>query len=296
MADMRNFRIPTIVVAICSALVGAVAVLWWQLPRVAESRHVRDEFVPTQDLSLTDATGFPLGALSVESGLVTLHLYTGGTSGVYSQVFANIYSGGRVYVDIEGRGEMTGITVGLNHTDVWDFKRGSIYGAWTDLSEWDRTRNQFLPSRGIHFYDDAALPSEDIHLRNRDGWVFASLGTTATGDPALALADAQGSVRLMWALRRGVQEADWWWDVAVWDKAGIMRMNLELRRGQKPDLVLFADRLGTQYAVDFVGHKLVTCDNAHSSALAWMPSVEFGERRMPIRVSDNRGRKLWGAR
>lgn len=285
-------------VAITSALLGAGGALWWQSWRIDPANRrghpekpVREEFVPAQALSFTDGAGSMLGRLDVSVGLVTVYLYsTGGGSYVSASVYSD---SSRVFVDCVGNGEGTGIIVGLNRTDVSDLKRGYVFGGWTGLSKLDIIRNGFLPSRGPQFDDERLVPSEEVHLRNGEGWIFASLGLAASGDPGIALADARGTVRVAAFERRLLGNAESnWWDVAVFDKAGEMRLSLYLRPDEVPNLVFYLDNLATQYVLDFRSNKLTPRDDAHQSKLAWLPSMEIRPRG-PIQVRDNRGRSLW---
>jgi hypothetical protein len=280
-------------IAIGCVLVGAAGAFWWQSSRNAFKKPVREEFVPAQDLSLTGRAGTPLGRVDVSDGLVTLYLYTdeGG-----SYVSASVYSdSSRVYVNCVGNQEGTGIIVGLNRTDVSDLKRGYVFGEWKDLTAFDRLLISFLPSRGLRFDDSWVVPTEDLHLRNREGWVFGSLGLAANGDPGIALADARGTVRAAWFERGqlGKGELDGW-DLAVWDKAGVMRLSLQLRPEESPNLVSYADKISTQYVLDFASHRLMPRDDAHPSVLTWLPAMKTLSRE-PIQLADNRGHKLWSS-
>jgi hypothetical protein len=283
-------------IAIVSAIAGAGITLWWQSSRASlanlrgrTGEHVREEFVPAQDLSLTDGAGAPVGRVNVSDGDVTLYLYTGRESSVLVRVYSD---SSRVYVACQGNEDETGVIVSWNRTDISDMKKGDVYGGWTDLTKWDRLRNLYLPSRGIRFDHEAAVPTEDVTLRNRQGWVFASLGLASSGDPGIALADSRGTVRATLFERGDFPSA--WWDLAVWDKAGKMRVSLELRPEKAPSLVLFADDLGTQYVPDFGSHRLVRSDESHQSMISWLPDMQNHPRR-PMRLADNRGRKIWEA-
>jgi TPR repeat protein len=111
---------------------------------------------------------------------------------------------------------------------VQDQKRGEFYAQLTP---------SHVPAK--RFDDDTAIPTEDVRLKNRNGWVFASLGLGAgPGSPGIAFADSSGNVRVTWFQR---ESAENWWDIAVWDTAGEMRLSLQLRPGQSPNLVVYPD-------------------------------------------------------
>jgi hypothetical protein len=281
-------------VAVVSAMTGAAAVLWWQSAHTsvnvgAPGKSVHEEFVPEQDLSLNDHAGSPIGRVSVSDGLVTLYLYTGSDSWVSTSVYSD---SSEVFIRCAGNNQATSITVRANGTDISDSKRGFIFGEWTDLTLWNRIRYAHMTSRGKRFDDSPNVPTEDLRLRNRQGWVFASLGLSSSGDPGIALADSHGSVRLTFFQRQLGQRN--WWDLAVWDIAGDMRVSVELHPGRVPDVVHFADDVGAQYVSDFQAHRLVRKDDAHSSALSWLPPVQAATQ-LPIQLSDVRGHKLWSA-
>jgi hypothetical protein len=240
---------------------------------------------------LTDQTGAPLGHIAVSDGLVTLWLYTGGSSAIWASVYSD---SSRVFVNCGGKGDM-GITVGENRTDISDVKRGYVFGEWKDLTTVDNLRNLLLPSRGRRF--DEYVPTEDLHLRNREGWVFASLGLSESGDAGIAIADKRGTVRLTCFERKALRDPSSepeWWDLAVLDKSGRMRLSLQLRPAQVPDLVLYPNEIGEEYVLDFGSQKLKHRDDNHSSDLSWLPPIQTGPRGQ-IQFVDNRGRKLWGA-
>jgi hypothetical protein len=284
----------TLAVAIASGVVGATAVLWWQSAHSSaidrsRGKSVHEAFVPEQDLSLSDHAGRPIGRISVSDGLVALYLYTASDSWLSASVYSD---SSRVFVQCAANHESTAITVNANGADVSDLKRGFVFVQWSDLTLWNRLRYALMSSRGKRFDDSLNLPTEDLRLRNRQGWIFASLGLSASGDPGIALADSNGSVRLTFFQRQLGQQN--WWDLAVWDIAGDMRLSIELRPGFPPDVVHFADDLGAQYVADFQAHRLVRKDDAHSGALSWLPPVQAAPQ-LPIQLSDVRGRKLWSA-
>jgi hypothetical protein len=218
------------------------------------------------------------------NGLVTLNLYTSGRG---SYVLAAVHSDpGRVYVSFGGNGE-TSISFDPGQIIVSDSKRGAIFGGWADPSN--------SSSKGKQFDDDLVLPSEDVHFRNRQGWVFASLGLAANGDPGIALADARGRVRVTCFERRLLGDATSdGWQVAVLDQSGAMRLSLGLRPNEAPDLVFYMDDISTQSVLDFGSHRFTPKDDAHPSTLGWFPSMQIRPRGK-IRVADNRGRMLWSA-
>jgi hypothetical protein len=282
--------------AVVPAVLGAAAVLWWQSAYPGGKYHshsaersVREEFVPEQDLSLDDDAGRPIGRISVSDGLVALYLYTARDSWLSASVYGD---SSRVFVQCAGNHEATAITVNANAAYVSDLKRGFIFVPWKDLTTWTRLRHSLMSSRGKRFDDSPNVPTEDVRLRNRQGWVFASLGLSSNGDPGIALADSNGSVRLTFFQRQLGQQN--WWDLAIWDVAGDMRVSVELRPGFPPDVVHFADDIGAQYVADFQAHRLVHKDDAHSGALTWLPAVQASPQ-LPMQLKDVRGRKLWSA-
>jgi hypothetical protein len=282
-----------------AALLGAGAVLSWQRYRDAngqshQEKPIREEFIAAQDLSLTDSAGDPLGRLDVSSGLVTLYLYTDSGGG---QSSASVYSdSSRVVIRCAGNADETGIIVDPNRMDISDLKRGYVGGElgvpeWRN-SRWHRFRNALLPSDGMRFDNDWILPTEDVRLRSRNGWIFASLGMSNNGEPGIAVADASQNVRIAWFQRRLLDSQ--WWEIAVFDKSGEMRLVLQLRPGKAPNLVLYANGLPTSDLLDFGTHRFANDNRIQMNTLGWLPAMQRLPQA-PIRLQDNRGRVLWSA-
>jgi hypothetical protein len=228
-------------------------------------------------------------------GLVALNLYAGG--GLF--ITASVYSdGSRVFVQCLGNGTGTSEILDDDGVTVSAGTRGSILAPWMqqEPSLFHRLRYMFGGSAIMKRFDDPdAIPTEDLRLRNRRGWLFASMGLGSSGSPGIVFADASGAVRVAWFQHRAadVREPDWW-EIVVRGKTGQQRLNLQLRPGEPPDLALFADDIGTQYALDFGSNKLVPSEAARPAALAWLPSMQT-HPQAPIKLADNRGRKLWSA-
>ena len=62
------------------------------------------------------------------------------------------------------------------------------------------------------------LSTVELSLIDRNGWQFATLGLTASGDPAIAFTDKKDDVCVAWVQRRGLTptEPDWW-DIAIYE-------------------------------------------------------------------------------
>ena len=243
---------------------------------------VRQEFIAAQELSLTDAAGDPLGRLDVSTGQVTLYLYYTGSGGGY--VLARVYSdSSRVFLECAGRDrEATDIIVGPNSVDISDLKRGNISGAWP-ISK---------PTKGKRFDDEWILPTEDLRLQDRQGWVFASLGLAKDGAPGLAVADASHAVRMAWFQRELLNDP--YWEIAVLDESGEPILNLQFRTDGPPNLFLYVNRLPTSDVLDFGTHEFTNDGAIHTNTLGWLPPLQI-RPQAPIRLLDNRGKVLWSA-
>ncbi len=295
---MRTRPERTAFLVFISALLGGSTVLWWQshakttISRSRAERPVHEEFVPPQTLSLRDRVGNLIGGIDVGDELINLHLYAGGDLSILADVDTGT---GNVLIQCAAKDNGTSLV--FNAADgvlIRDRKQGEFYVSRLgdhSLSHWYR-KKLFGPIK--RFEDSETLSSEDVRLRTRKGWVFASLGLGAgPGHPGMALADADGRVRVTWFQREGSDESDWW-DLGVWDLTGAMRLSLQLRPGVRPDIVLLADDSPFQRVLDFGSQKLVGKDDAHPSTISWLPPMQTRPRR-PIQVADNRGRKLWSA-
>jgi hypothetical protein len=288
----------TTLLVLISALVGGGTVfLWLSHAKMTNNQSraektVREESIPTQTLSLQDGAGNLLGGIDVGDELINFHLYAGGDLSILADVDIGT---GNVLVRCAAHDNATSLI--FNAADgvlIKDRKRGDFYVSklgQLSVFEWNRKKIFGLVKR---FDDSDAVPTEDVRLRTRKGWVFASLGLGAgPGHPGMALADANGRVRVTWFQREGSDESDWW-DLSVWDLTGAMRLSLQLRAGIPPDIVLLADDSPFQRVLDFGAQKLVGKDDAHPSTISWLPPMQTRPRR-PIQVADNRGRKLWSA-
>jgi hypothetical protein len=132
-------------------------------------------------------------------------------------------------------------------------------------------------------------------LHDREGWQFASLGLTESDDPAIALADLNGIVRFAWVQRQTEfsLEQDWW-DMAVFDKTGRLRVSLELHPNEVPSLIIYPEAPGFQYFADFSSRKLAALNEQSQSTVSWL-SVMRGHPARPVRLLDNRKKVLWKA-
>jgi hypothetical protein len=81
------------------------------------------------------------------------------------------------------------------------------------------------------------------------------------------------------------------WELIVFDPTGRERVSLELHPDEAPDLVLFADDIGGKYCADFGSGQLTKCS---TGVLSGMGPMQMHPTR-PVRLSDNRGKKLWSA-
>ncbi len=93
----------TIAIAVGSALGGAALAIWWDAShptsRPALGKQVREEFVPAQVLSLSDAMGNPIATLDVGEDHITMKFLTGGEPFVN----VNMYKTGRSAIVIDGK-------------------------------------------------------------------------------------------------------------------------------------------------------------------------------------------------
>jgi hypothetical protein len=299
---MKIARLFVIVVA--SVSIGAIGVLCLQFIRTnpaMRSRHstqIREELLPSQQLTMTDATGNPVGNIYLSDGLIALSLSLTGNG---SHLLLDVHSDSSiVYIHFVGNSDIgdTPIMLHPNIVQVSDLKRGYISDTWSNdvaASALDRLRNAFSPPTGRHFDDDMLLPTEDVRFRHKSGWLFASFGLTSVGHPGIAFADEQGTVRIAWFQRKSPNPSTPdWWDIAVFDKPGKMRVSVQLRPGEPPDVVFFTNDLGLPHVLDFASHKLVPRDAGHPSSFSWFPAMQV-RPRSPIRITDIRDRLLWRA-
>ena len=126
-----------------------------------------------------------------------------------------------------------------------------------------------------------------------DGAILDSYQNKAGHSPHTREAKSKGysTSAIVDFMSANMSEADWW-EVVVCDKKGEMRLDLQLREGEHPDMVLFADDWGARYVLDFGSRKLVPKGESLPSALTWLPSMQ-NRPLGRIEVTDNRGRKLW---
>jgi hypothetical protein len=283
-----------------SGLIGAGLALWL-LPLSEATRQrnhalkpIREEFVPVQDLQLTDGLAGSLGNIRTDENFVSLNLYPGGNLFLTGQVSRSALA--EVIVQCAS----VGIVVYPNEVSIQNGTNEAIRMEWIHLRNDDdhptasdrllRIFHRPSPSPVKQFDDPDVIPTEDLHLRDRNGWVFAAMGLGATGDPGIAFADSKG-VRLVWFQHKSDLEPDWW-ELAVWDGKGYLRLDIKARPGQPLDLVVYPDDIATQYVADFASHRLVQQDSNHGSKLTFLAAVSL-RSRLPIQLTDNRGRKLW---
>ena len=277
---------------------------WWlssTSDRAQENRnavHVREELVPAQTLELEDNAGQPSASIALSDAYLTLTLY----SGAPEPIAVNIYRDGRVGLIL---GTLTAIVEDEGYS-LSDDTPGThaIVGEWKSFKKnpnWLIRLRRLIPLDKRHswktFDDPDVLPTEDLELRNRKGWRFAAVGLDASGDPGIAFADSEGAVRAALLQRHPEYlpraEPDWW-DLALFDRSGKLRLSLELHSGKVPNLVVFADDVGSQYYADFHSGKLTPKDNESDAALSWIAPMKARPQR-PIRLSDNRKRTMWSA-
>ena len=149
------------------------------------------------------------------TALAVLHLYAGGGLFISASVYGD---GSRIFVQCYGDGVWTAVILDDDGVTVSDSTRGAILAQWKNSMRRDegllsRLRGLFVPSHiTVKGFDDPdTVPTEDVRLRNRHGWVFASLGLAASGSPGVAFADSSGAVRLTWFQHKGIAEtlAEW---------------------------------------------------------------------------------------
>jgi hypothetical protein len=250
---------------------------------------IPEEFVPAQTLQLKDNEN-KLLEVGVGDGFVRLGLWYGVANMIVSR------DGGRADLSVQDNVRVVTEDQGFIATNLGG--DGTTYsGKWIQ---------PLKPSLIEHFHSlllaqfqtssksfDDVIPREELRLRNRQGWEFASMGLTESGDPGIALADAKGVVRGVWVQRRSL-DSDWW-EFSIFDKMGCLRVSLELHPGQAPNLTFLADQFGLPYVVR--ARKLVkleyTGDNSQN-ALTWLSSLKTHPTR-PVRLLDNRNKMLWSA-
>jgi hypothetical protein len=292
----------TLLVVLVSALAGAGAVLRWQSSISAqhrgttEPRGIREEFIATRALELRNDEN-PLLTVGIDDDYVGIMSY--GNGGPW--VAMDIYPGGRASVHIYGsiHGKGGGDVLAIAEDDGFMVSGGAnpVFGRWTQLLKpgfFGQIHELMSTSRPTGKSFDDVIPTEDLRLRNRNGWRFASMGLTDSGDPGIAFADSKGVVRAVWVLRQRPRPGPDWWEVSIFDKSAHLRVSLELHPGKPPDLVLFADDIGGQYYTDFDSGKLTRKHDSSQSALPWLSQVQAIPAR-PVQLLDNRHRKLWSA-
>lgn len=299
------------VVASASALAGFGLLLWLHAVisaqrRSGNPRGIREEFVASQGLELRDATGLTVGTLVNTEQLKSLILDTGlgfAKGEIYenrAMLSVGIVTADRATgIDVEIRDDGFAITGRREGNDSrfggeWGY-RSRAQHEHADIAKRLSMLFAHPEAAGKRSDDDDLIPSQDLQLRDRDGWQFAALGLRANGNPALAIADRDGTVRVMWTQSTEPVDANSW-ELAAYDKRGNMRADLELHPDRTPDLVIFADDIGTYYICDFKSGTLVPDVNHSDSrnALSWISPMQ-GRHTIPLGLFDNRNRKLWSA-
>ena len=84
-----------------------------------------------------------------------------------------------------------------------------------------------------------------------------------------------------------------WWDFAVFDKSGNLRVNLEMHPDEPINLTTYPEE-GGEFYVDFKSGELKKKQNDSDGRMAWLAPVKLNPHR-PITLSNNRDQKLWSA-
>jgi hypothetical protein len=200
--------------AIAGLSVGAVGLclgfaFWWRATSAPQHslRQVREELVPTQALQLQDGTGKDLGYIgvlteeptrfkSLSLDLAHFAVYESGRTTLTLQklVTATIDDDGFFVGDGQPHSDRNPYVSGK-----WEYKsrrdRARLYPFRSRL---ERIQSLLSPPKGRSFGDDDTVPTEDLRLRDRNGWQFATLGLDSRGNPSIAFADSKSVVRLVW--------------------------------------------------------------------------------------------------
>jgi hypothetical protein len=288
--------IRAILIVVASAILGAFLALRWQhasstpLYQKHSDRQVREQFVPAQELVVYDAKHRIIASINVGGGgfnfasffwnpkeLLTLSFYQSGRISILARDFSLITDG---------------------NSNESAFVVGGGQGTQPIFGEWPQHERRLFHSIGDlishrkpswKVFDDV-IPTEDLRLRNREGWVFATLGLNEAGCPGIAFADGAGVVRGVWFQR--CPPGPEYWDFAVFDKGGKTRVSLELHPDQPPNLVFFGE-MGEYLVADMRSGKLVEeKDHQRGGPLSWLGPMTVRPVG-PIRVVDLRGRQLW---
>jgi hypothetical protein len=156
-----------------------------------------------------------------------------------------------------------------------------------------RIRYKIKPSKPKRIRSVAEiLSTEELRLVDREGWRFATLGLTSSGDPAIVFTDKNGGVRVAWVLRHGLiaGEPDWY-DVALFDW-NVLRVSAELRPGKPLDLAIL-DNIGTRYGLNLDANKFSLKQNGRSR-FPELSGLNLEPRR-PVALYDGRGLQIWKA-
>lgn len=144
---------------------------------------------------------------------------------------------------------------------------------------------------------DELVPSEDVELVDKKSHVFARLGLSEPGNPAMVLFGPDGRIVAFWQLFERS-----WQAIELFDLSGAPRFAAEYRPGHSPTLTIFEkpdSNLGS-YTLDPrtyqevpAKHPLLPVANP-SQQLTWLSYTATG-LSAPIALFDNRGQKVWNA-